>query len=236
MKLLDPIVRPINLRRDVRKIVVDMFSYLKHGDIVYDIGCGNKPFETIINDLGCRYVGVDLENGFYSKDNADIIGSAYDVPIEDKSVDAILSIQVLEHLENPRRAFQEAHRILKDDGLMIVSCPFLYPIHASPHDYFRYTQFSLRSISDEFGFEIIDQKEISGFWYVSGMNIGIYLQTLDKGIIGKIGFARIIISISQWLCKCFDYLESKIITIFDRNPLNHKQAWVVNYVMALKKR
>lgn len=215
----------------MRKLIEVMFSYLKAGDVVYDIGCGNKPFETIVKDLGCRYVGVDIENGFYNKDVIDIIGSAYDVPVEDKNADAILSIQVIEHLEDPRRAFHEAHRILKDDGLMIVSFPFLYPIHAAPHDYFRYTQFSLRSISEEYDFHIIDQKEISGFWYVSGMNIGLYLQTLNKGIIRKIGVVKLLISISQWICKFLDYFESKIITIFHRNPLNHKRAWPVNYVI-----
>ncbi len=52
----------------------------------------------------------------------------------------IIIFNVLEHLSNPTKSLKELNRILKKDGLLIGSTPFLYQVHGAPNDYLRFTQ------------------------------------------------------------------------------------------------
>ena len=47
--------------------------------------------------------------------------------------------ELLEHLENPHSALDEAFRVLRLDGVLIMSVPFLYRHHRNPADYQRWT-------------------------------------------------------------------------------------------------
>lgn len=51
----------------------------------------------------------------------------------------LVIFNVLEHLNNPSKSLKELNRILKKDGLLIGSTPFLYQIHGAPNDYLRFT-------------------------------------------------------------------------------------------------
>jgi len=232
---LNSFLRPINLRRDVRKHVTAMFSHFIPNAQVYDIGCGRKPFARSLEAAGFRCIGVDLENGFYDSESIDLIGSAYSVPVGDGVADAVLSIQVIEHLERPRDAFLEAARILKPGGIMIVSFPFLYPIHAAPFDYMRYTKSFLINLARESGFEVLERNEISGFWYVAGMNLGLYLQTFDRGILKWTGATKVVIVLLQCACILIHFLEGRILRLLGKNVDSFRSVWTTNYIFSLKK-
>jgi hypothetical protein len=53
--------RSIDIRRDVRKYVTEMFRYLPSHATVYDISCGSKPICQAIEDLVCKYIGTEYE-------------------------------------------------------------------------------------------------------------------------------------------------------------------------------
>lgn len=82
------------------------------------------------------------------------------LPIEDNSVDTILSFNLLEHIYNYSHSTKEAQRVLKKGGLMIGAVPFLINYHPDPNDYFRYTKDSLEKIFREAGFSEIKIKAI----------------------------------------------------------------------------
>ena len=227
-------LNPIDVRRDVRKQVIQAFAHLTPGAQVYDIGCGDRPFEAVILGHGCTYIGVDIADGFYSDKFIDLVGSAYHVPVKDQVADVVLSIQVIEHLERPHDAFIEAHRILKAGGIMLVTFPFLYPVHAAPHDYMRYTRFYLSMIANRAGFEILDQQEISGFWYSVGVNFGIYLQALDRGLLKKIGLIRVAIALVQWAAFGLHQIEGWALGVGGKKR-DVRSNWPVNYLCILKK-
>lgn len=68
-----------------------------------------------------------------------------------ESFDFILSDQVLEHLEgDPQGAFDESWRVLRPGGIMIHTTVFIYPIHGSPGDYWRFTPDALRLLARKF--------------------------------------------------------------------------------------
>lgn len=66
------------------------------------------------------------------------------LPFADASYDHVLLINVLEHVFNYRQLLSEATRVAKPGGSVIVVVPFLFPIHPSPHDYWRFTEEALR--------------------------------------------------------------------------------------------
>jgi SAM-dependent methyltransferase len=75
------------------------------------------------------------------------------LPLRDGTVDGILCEMVLEHVPDAEAALGEFRRILKPGGRIYLAVPFLWPYHASPHDYRRWTMSGLER--DLAGFETL---------------------------------------------------------------------------------
>lgn len=67
----------------------------------------------------------------------DVLADAAAMPLEDASVDGVLCVEVLEHCPEPSAVVSEMARVSKDDGVLVVSCPYNVPQHAHPADYCR---------------------------------------------------------------------------------------------------
>ncbi|MFF5493588.1 class I SAM-dependent methyltransferase [Streptomyces aquilus] len=67
------------------------------------------------------------------------VADAHQIPLPERSVDAVLVQAVLEHVLEPPTVVSEIHRVLKDDGLVYAETPFLQQVHAGAHDFGRYT-------------------------------------------------------------------------------------------------
>jgi SAM-dependent methyltransferase len=65
------------------------------------------------------------------------------LPIEDEKYDNVLLINVLEHIYEFRQLITETHRVLKGGGKVIATIPFLFPVHPSPRDFWRFTNETL---------------------------------------------------------------------------------------------
>jgi SAM-dependent methyltransferase len=124
---------------------------------VLDIGCGTKPYEDLCT---CdKYVGLDMAGRDNKK--ADMYYDGTKMPFEDSSFDGIISSQVFEHVFNPHDFLCEANRVLKKDGLALLSVPLIWAEHEQPFDYGRYTSFGLKSILEEHGFDIVTYQKTS---------------------------------------------------------------------------
>lgn len=227
---------PICLRSDVRKLHKQHFEkYLKENMIVYDIGCGNKPFANFLEKKTKAYIGVDIEDGFYDSSYIDIVGSAYNVPIEPDSADAVILAQVLEHLEDPFKALEEMKRIIKQDGLLFLSCPFMYPIHSAPHDYVRYTPFFLKKALQNYGFAVLQMDTLGGFWYTSGVMNSIYLQNFDRGFLKKTRLIRLVIYVTKFLFRAMHEFEQWAIKKVGKSEAA-SASWAANHVLVAVKK
>jgi len=80
--------------------------------------------------------------------------SAEEIPIDGKKIDLILMAEVLEHLENPSKVLEEVCRVLKPSGQIVATMPFLYPIHADPYDFQRWTPERIKLEFKKAGFTI----------------------------------------------------------------------------------
>lgn len=123
--------------------------------VVLDIGCADRWVEPRLPD-GCVYFGVDSVDtgrGMYGA-RPTVFADAAGLPFVDASVDAVLLFEVLEHLARPASALAEIRRVLKPDGVLLASVPFLYPVHDAPHDYQRYTGHGLERALAEAGLAV----------------------------------------------------------------------------------
>lgn len=131
------------------------------GPVVVDIGCGSS-WPALVLPTSCRYIGLDYpETAAWYGTKPDVFGDAEALPFRDQSVDTILLLDVLEHLPAPRRCLAETHRCLKPQGIVILSVPFLYPIHDAPHDYRRWTLHGLKRMAAKEGFAV-NREESTG--------------------------------------------------------------------------
>jgi SAM-dependent methyltransferase len=94
----------------------------------------------------------------------DIIADIASVPVGNHCVDVVLCTEVLEHVPQPEVVLRESGRILKPNGLLILSVPFLYRIHADPYDYQRLTAYQLKRYLSTAGFENVNIKA-QGYYF-----------------------------------------------------------------------
>lgn len=129
------------------------------GGKTVDIGCGSKPYEKFFaSDV---YLGLEIETETnQTEKKADFYYDGKIFPFEDKSFDSAISNQVLEHVFTPVEFLKEVNRILKQEGLFLLTVPFVWDEHEQPYDYARYSSFGLTHLLKENGFEIIKQQKL----------------------------------------------------------------------------
>ena len=123
-----------------------------------DVGGGRDAAHDDAWGQGARRIRIDIS----PLHRPDVLADAAWLPVSDRSVDAIVLVEVLEHVSDPRRLLAEAARTLRPGGVVIGSVPFVFPIHGDPHDYFRYTADGLRSLLQ--GFDIVRVLPIGNHW------------------------------------------------------------------------
>ena len=105
---------------------------------VLDIGSGGSSYPRFFPNR----LAIDIDPAR----KPDIVGDAHALPFPDAEFGVIVCTEVLEHLKDPRLAISEMSRVLKKGGTLILTTRFVYPIHDSPHDYWRFTKYGLREL------------------------------------------------------------------------------------------
>ncbi|MBM3157990.1 MAG: class I SAM-dependent methyltransferase [Chloroflexi bacterium] len=95
------------------------------------------------------WVYLDLANEQLPHVQADV----EHLPLKDIVFDTVVCLEVLEYAIHPQAALSEIRRVLKHDGKLILATPFLHRTDTS-HDYWRFTEHSLRHLLAEAGFGV----------------------------------------------------------------------------------
>lgn len=154
--------RDINwrIREDLRELGKEL-----EGDAL-DLGCGSKPYADLFPKLR-SYRGVDLpanRSANSLEKRADAYADLRALPFPDGSFDVVISTQVLEHMPDPEAVLAEAARLLRDDGILLLTIPFVAAEHEVPHDYFRFTRFGAEALLARAGFDHVRVRKQFGFW------------------------------------------------------------------------
>ncbi|MBT4192079.1 MAG: class I SAM-dependent methyltransferase [Candidatus Diapherotrites archaeon] len=127
-------------RRVFNKRVRNIAAKIPKGSKVLEIGSGPITYRNLFPD--CEFIGTDLIKG----KNVDVVADVRKLPFKKNEFDYVLCFSVLEHVFETEKALSEMHRCLKKNGTLIVSVPFLYPLHDEPGDFYRFTQFALKKM------------------------------------------------------------------------------------------
>ncbi|MDR7469712.1 MAG: methyltransferase domain-containing protein [Armatimonadota bacterium] len=110
-------------------------SVLDLSDVVLDVGCGNARHTARAAAVARLAVGLDrdsaqLQSGLHhirrlGLSNCHLLEASAEspLPLQSNSVSVVLLLDVLEHLERRQEALREIHRVLEDNGLLLVSAP-----------------------------------------------------------------------------------------------------------------
>jgi len=142
---------------------------------IFDYGCGNSPYKELF-PKEYQYIKGDISPDSEPDILLDPEGM---IPSGRSSFDYVLSTQVLEHVEDPKLYLKEACRVLKKDGMLILTTHGIWMYHPDPTDFWRWTCDGLKKVVIEAGFEIIAFRGILGR---SAMG----LQLFQDGIIFKL--------------------------------------------------
>ncbi len=226
---------PFYLRGDLRRILAGCVRrHVRAGETVYDLGCGEKPFAATLARLGASYIGIDIEDGFYGDKAVDILAVADALPICTGAADAVLSSQVIEHLPDPEEAMREAHRVLKPGGLLFISFPFLFPQHAVPHDFFRYSEDGFAAMCRRSNFEIVERHTIGGFWYMTSIFGDRYVNVFDRSIVRRLRLVAIFSFPGHALAWLLHNLEGAVYRTMGKDVRRARRNWTVNYVFVAR--
>jgi SAM-dependent methyltransferase len=97
------------------------------------------------------FFGVDLRHG----DGVDIMGDIEGLPFRPHSIGTLLCLDTIEHVWDVHAAFKEVERVLKKDGVALISSVFNFKIHACPHDFWRFTPEALDGLTKGFPYKIL---------------------------------------------------------------------------------
>jgi SAM-dependent methyltransferase len=122
-----------------------------------DIGCSWQPYRQVFADVIDDYIGLDLSasksaSGRIKK--VDLFATALGLPFKSESFDTVLCTAVLEHVPEPDTAFAEISRVLKREGVLIITTPQTWGLHGEPYDYYRYTKYGLKHLAEKNGFDV----------------------------------------------------------------------------------
>ncbi len=175
--------------------ILDRFKLIKRykagtGKIL-DIGCGDGSFLSFMKKRGWQAFGIDSSAStcdYMNAKNLVLIGQDFlESPIDKESMDVVTYWYSFEHLSNPVEYLQKTYRVLKNDGILIVSVPNISSMQAVfsrkhwfhldlPRHTLHFSPATLREALLKSGFEILAiehrslQMNIMG-WYQSLLNL-----------------------------------------------------------------
>ncbi len=169
------------LALSINNRIVDTNRAIFKGRVV-DLGCGACQYKKDILQLAAEYIGVDWAPAQEKETGPDIITDlTQPLPFGDGEFDTAVSFQVMEHLSEPSLFLGECFRILKSNGTLLITVPFMWHIHDAPHDYYRYTSYGLKYLLEKHGFAEIIVQPTTGFWQMLVLKFNYYTYRIGRG-------------------------------------------------------
>lgn len=186
---------------------------------IIDVGCGGGGFLRSLKGFG-KLFGLEYSasGSIYASEKSDariVRGSAVALPFRDNSFDALISLDVIEHLDGEEEALKDFSRVLDKDGIIILTVP-AFNLLWSPRDVMlehkrRYTVKRLRALLEKAGFKVIRCSYTNAF-YFPGLLAYSLIKRLFKGDTKP---KTAILSLPSWLSTVFSgllKLEEYILT------------------------
>jgi SAM-dependent methyltransferase len=170
-------IAPERLR--MRKVCREWIRHVPPGGFVLEIGGGTAFLkDTIANEVAdVRYVSGDIS----PTNVTGIVLDATALPMASNVADAVLALEVLEHIERPEAMIGEVARVLRSGAIAIITMPFMFGVHDF-RDYQRYTPLGFATLLARHGLELVETRQRGGTFVASA---GLVRTLLQSAIIGQ---------------------------------------------------
>ena len=162
---------------DIDKEFLKKLRLINPNSTILDIGGNigsfdNKEIKLMLNEH--KYLRLDID----PETNPDILGDAKKIPMDSGTVDLVIAKSFFEHVTEPWKVIKEIKRVLKLRGILYFYIPFFQRIHASPNDYYRFTESGLKYHLKDFN----NIKIIPSGGYISSLENMMFIGTyfLDR--------------------------------------------------------
>ena len=123
-------------------------KYLQNSLVIVDVGCGKSTFGQSLENGKRLIIVLDVDINILrtsATTSQRVCGDAQCLPFRDGSVDCVLSLSVMEHLDKPEAHAREIYRVLKDKSVTVVQLPNLQYFF-EPHSKWPLLSFLPRSV------------------------------------------------------------------------------------------
>ncbi len=153
----DRYLHPPDLQRQLFSSYAEVFSKMVNGPLVLDLGCGPGSYALALAMRGKHVVAGDVSIKMLSLLSSRISDvpadstlpcriSAYDLPLVDHCIDAVLALNLLHFVGDPQKVVHEARRVLRERGFFIVTGKIETSTTSSPPPARQYYSEALRSL------------------------------------------------------------------------------------------
>jgi SAM-dependent methyltransferase len=163
------------------RFLQEQVAKLPQDAVILDVGAGHGDFA----DIFAKRPAILLD--VYPYPEIDIVCDLTRcVPFRPGSFDAVVLMNVLEHIYDSQALFTAVNTVLKPGGVFVVAVPFLLKVHQAPYDFVRYTHFSLQRMAQDFGFELLS---LEGY-YDPIFLLGEGWRNIERTELGKLSRSR----------------------------------------------
>jgi SAM-dependent methyltransferase len=139
------------------RFLAEQVRKLDNKALILDVGAGRGDFADLFANQP-NYLALDI----YPYPEVDIVCDLTQVnPFRPGSLDAIVLMNVLEHVYDSRLMLASLSEMLVSGGILIVAVPFMVKIHQAPVDFCRYTHFTLQRLGEDHGLVV---EHLEGFY------------------------------------------------------------------------
>lgn len=200
------------MREPIKEFVQIVADTLPILEPIYEFGALQVPGQEGFADLrpmfaGKEYVGCDMQEG----PGVDRVLNLHNVDLPSETAGTALILETLEHVEFVRKATEEAYRILKPNGILVITSAMKLQIHGYPYDYWRFTPEAFKSLLKPFVSSFVDFAGAEEFpHFVVGIGF--------KGLVPENQMNDFVIKFKSWK-KRWRWFESKSLEVYVKSVI-----------------
>lgn len=205
----------------IEKFISVVSKKLSPGEKILDAGAGYQPYKKFFNH--CSYESTDFDNF----EGLSFTCSLDKIPKKNNTYDALISTEVLEHVEDPQKVVKEFRRVLKKGGKLFLTVPQGRTIHQEPYNFFYFTKYGVELILKNAGFKKYSITAKGGyFWFLADAIR--FNEIADQYKENKPIF---------FILKCFSPITSVFIPLilFHLDFIDKKKKWTCGYLVEAEK-
>jgi len=125
---------------------------------VLDVGCGEQPFRPLVEASHRPYVGMDVVQN--ASRTVSVFSDLEHVEASSTEYPLVLCTEVLEHVVDIDLSFRGLRRLTMTGGLVMITVPFLFPVHMEPYDFRRLTEYGVARLAADHRFSVVSSERL----------------------------------------------------------------------------